>query len=193
MTALRFPVQVVLCFLTTVIVVLTGTLVQAQTAEGALTNTAPPLGALIREYENVTRDGATAYAIWTTQEATPHQVWFRISGGEALYRQRLRVYKENLLPRPLNTLPPTTALAQELRTNTPTGWYALNGEQGIFTYYIDGDHRTRRSDLWENDDGVRVQRSRYENGIFYRIQFEDIPKLDDYDDLIIEVAFIQTE
>ncbi|HEY9762159.1 MAG TPA: hypothetical protein V6D07_06510 [Trichocoleus sp.] len=193
MTALRVPVQVVLSLLTAAVVILTSTLAHAQTSEGALSGAVPPLGALIREYENVTRDGATAYAIWTTQEAVPHQVWFRIAGGEALHRQRLRVYQENLMPRPMNTLPPATALVQEVRSNTPTGWYALNSEQGVSTYYIDGDHRTRRSDLWENDDGVRVQRARYENGILYRIQFEDIPKLDDYDDLVVEVAFIQAQ
>ncbi|MEO1070124.1 MAG: hypothetical protein AAFW95_13565 [Cyanobacteria bacterium J06638_6] len=45
---------------------------------------------------------ATAYSIYTTNTLAPHQVWYRIAGGNALFRQRLRVYQENAAPRPIN-------------------------------------------------------------------------------------------
>lgn len=189
MNALRLSVKVLLLFVTTLAIVLASSMAPAQVQEGQLTTEVPPLGRLVRQYDPVTRDGASAYAIWTTDAATAHQIWFRIPGGEALYRQRLRVYQENAQPRPNDTLPPVSTLVHELMTNAPTGWYALGGERGTYTYYIDGDHRN--GDDWGNDEGVRVVRARYENGVLFRIYYEDVPSLDDYNDLIVEVAFIQ--
>ncbi|HEY9736661.1 MAG TPA: hypothetical protein V6D06_10275 [Trichocoleus sp.] len=190
MNPLRTAVKALFLFLVALTVVLAGSTGYAQTQEGRLVGASPPLGALVRQYEAVTRNGATAYAIWTTDSTTAHQMWFRIAGGEALYRQRLRVYKENAGPRPADTLPPASTLANELLANAPTGWYALNQKRDIFTYYIDGDHRDGGS--WGNDEGVRVVRARFENGLLYQIYFEDVPQLDDYDDLIVEVALVQT-
>ncbi|MBD0334439.1 MAG: hypothetical protein ICV62_03025 [Cyanobacteria bacterium Co-bin13] len=191
MKALRGPFTGLIPFLAALALVFTSSLTHAQTQGAVLTGAPPPLGRVIRQFEPIRQDGASAYAVWTTSEAASHQVWFRIAGGEALFRQRLRVYRENAGPRLDNSLPPSASLVQEIITSAPTGWYALNAERGRYTYYIDGDHR--QGSGWENDEGVQVTRVRHENGLFFQIRFEDIPQLDDYDDLIVEVAFIQAQ
>jgi hypothetical protein len=189
MKALRGYLKGLLPVLVALAVIFTSSLTQAQTQEAVLSNTPPPLGSVVRQYQPIRQDGATAYAIWSLDETTSHQVWFRIAGGEALFNQRLRVYRENAGPRLDNSLPPRSALVQEIMTNAPTGWYVLRPEQGKFTYYIDSDHR--RGSGWANDEGVQVTRVRHENGLFFQIRFEDIPQLDDYNDLIVEVAVVQ--
>ena len=151
----------------------------------------PPLSGPAREYEPVIMPGATAYSVYTTNANVPHQVWYRISGGDALFRQRLRVYQENAGPRPQDQLPPESELRRELTTNAPTRWFIIPPESGIFTYYFDGDNRLTTNSPWRNAFGVKVQRIRYANGNLFQIGFEDQETLDDYNDLEIEVAIIQ--
>lgn len=151
----------------------------------------PPLRNLVQGFEPVYMAGATAYSVFTTDTASAHQVWYRISGGDALFRQRLRVYQENAGPRPQNQLPPDSARRQELISNEPTGWFMFPAEQGIFTYYFDGDHRRRSSQTWEDAFGLKVQRTRYANGNLYELGFEDQESLDDFNDLEIQVAILQ--
>ncbi len=158
----------------------------AQTTGGA-----PPLGNVVREYEPVVMATATAYSVYITNTAAPHQMWYRISGGDALFRQRLRVYQENAGPRPINQLPPESELQQEITTNTPTGWFVFPSETGIFTYYFDGDNRLTPDSPWRDAFGVKVQRTRYSNGNLFQIAFEDQESLDDYNDLELEVVIIQ--
>ena len=159
----------------------------AQQAAGG----SPPLGSLVREYEVVTMPSATAYSVYTTNTATPHQVWYRVSGGDALFRQRLRVYQENAGPRPINQLPPESERRQEITTNNPTRWFLLQREAGVFTYYFDGDNRLTANSPWRDAFGTRVRRTRYTNGNRYEIGFEDHESLDDYNDLELEVVIIQ--
>ncbi len=52
----------------------------------------PPLRNLVREYDPVTMPDATAYVVYTTSVEVPHQVWYRVAGGDALFRQRLQVF-----------------------------------------------------------------------------------------------------
>lgn len=151
----------------------------------------PPLGNLEREYEVLLMPTATAYSVYTTSTATAHQVWYRVSGGDALFRQRLRVYQENAGPRPINQLPPDSDLRQELTTNTPTRWFRFPSEADVFTYYFDGDNRLTASSPWRDAFGVKVKRSRFSNGNLYEIGFEDYEGLDDYNDLELEVAILQ--
>jgi predicted secreted protein len=151
----------------------------------------PPLGVVTREYEVLTIPEATAYAIYTNNTAIPHQVWYRISGGDALYRQRLRVYQENAGPRPIDQLPPESELWQELTSNSPGRWMPLPSEAGVFTYYFDGDNRTTASSPWRDAFGVRVKRTRFSNGNLYQIAFEDQETRDDNNDLQLEVALVQ--
>ncbi|PSR12680.1 hypothetical protein C8255_26285 [filamentous cyanobacterium CCP3] len=152
---------------------------------------APPLGNLVREYDVVTMPTATAYSVYTTNTTTPHQVWYRIYGGEALFRQRMRVYQENAAPRPINQLPPESELRQEVTNNDPTRWYSFPPEAGVFTYYFDGDNRLTARSPWRDAFGVRVKRTRYANGNRYDIAFEDQNSLDDFNDLKLEVVIIQ--
>jgi hypothetical protein len=151
----------------------------------------PPLRNLIRAYEPVIMPEATAYSVFTTDPASAHQIWYRISGGDALFRQRLRVYRENAGPRPQNQLPPDTALQQEITTNAPTGWFAFPPATGIVTYYFDGDHRTSARGPWENAFGLQVKRTRFANGNLYELGFEDLVDLDDYNDLELQVVILQ--
>lgn len=151
----------------------------------------PPLRTLLQDYDPVVMPEATAYSIFTTEATNPHQVWYRISGGDALFRQRLRVYLENAAPLPQNQLPPDSALVQELTSNTPTDWFTLPVQTGIYTYYFDGDHRTTPNSPWANGRGIVVKRTKFRNGNLYELGFEDQVSLDDYNDLIIQVAFLQ--
>lgn len=153
--------------------------------------TSPPLRDLVQTFDPVYMPEATAYSIFTTDVTTTHQVWYRISGGDALFRQRLRVYQENADPRPQNQLPPASARLQELISNTPTGWFQLPVEMGVFTYYFDGDHRGRGGQGWDDAFGLRVQRTRYANGNRYDLGFEDLEILDDFDDLEVQVVILQ--
>jgi hypothetical protein len=153
--------------------------------------TTPPLRSLVREYAPVTMPEATAYVVYTSSTEMPHQVWYRVSGGDALFRQRLQVFAENAGPRPTNQLPPESALVQTITTNEPTGWFKLPPEQDVFSYYFDGDHRRTPNAPWENSTGIVVKRTRYENGNLFQLGFEDQVSLDDFNDIEIEVAIIQ--
>jgi hypothetical protein len=79
----------------------------------------PPLGSLVREYEVVTMPSATPTRCIPPTPLLPTQVWYRVSGGDALFRQRLRVYQENAGPRPINQLPPESERRQKLQPITP--------------------------------------------------------------------------
>lgn len=182
--------RVVLPVLTAVIVLLGAATVNAQRPGSVAASGSPLLINQLREYPPVVRPEAIAYMIWTVGTSSPHEVWYRISGGDALFRQRLKVYKEAAPPRAENTLPPESELVHEIISNSPTGWFVLGPERGTFSYYFDGDHRYGGSG-WENDEGITVTQIAYENGTLYRIGFEDRVVLDDYNDLILEVALIQ--
>jgi hypothetical protein len=154
-------------------------------------SSSPPLRNLVREFAPVTMPDATAYVVYTTSAEVPHQVWYRVSGGDALFRQRLQVYQENANPRPLNQLPPESELKQTILTNEPTEWFVFPPEQDIFSYYFDGDNRPTPDSPWENGRGLVVQRTRYENGNLFQLGFEDKLILDDFNDIIVEVAILQ--
>ena len=158
---------------------------QAQT-----TSSPPPLQQLIHSFD-VREPEATAYALWNEGQSTRHEVWFRVTSGEADYQQRLRVYKEQAPPRSPEELPPLSTLVYEVENNNPSPWYFLGSESGFFTYYFEGDNRLRDPLNFENAHAVRVQKSIYRNGDRYEISFEDIRELDDYDDLEIEVVLIR--
>lgn len=182
--------RVVLPLLTAVVVLLGAATVSAQKPGSIAASGSPLLINQLRESQPIVRPEAIAYLIWTVGTSSPHEVWYRISGGDALFRQRLKVYRESAPPRAENTLPPESELVQEIISNTPTGWYVLGPERGTFSYYFAGDHRRGRGS-WENDEGITVVQTTYENGTLYRIGFEDRVILDDYNDLILEVALIQ--
>lgn len=162
----------------------------AQSTGPTIINASPPLYGEFRTVGPVVRPGATGYSVFTLSEASPHEVWYRVSGGDALYLQRLQVYTENARPRPQNELPPESNRVHDLLTNEPTGWYLLDIQRGPYTYYFDGDHRRFRNAPWRDALGTVAVRTDYTNGSLYQIQFEDIPELDDYDDLQIEVAVV---
>jgi hypothetical protein len=162
-----------------------------QTLGQSSSSSSPPLRNLVREYEAVVMPEATAYSVFTTTPESRHQVWYRISGGDALFRQRLQVYQENAAPRPQDQLPPESARKQELLSNTPTGWFVLPAEQGVFSYYFDSDHRTGAGGTWQNAFGAKVKRTRFANGNRFELAFEDQASLDDFNDLEIEVVILQ--
>ncbi|MFQ4137485.1 hypothetical protein PGN35_014305 [Nodosilinea sp. PGN35] len=155
------------------------------------TASAPPLGRLVREYEVLSMPTATAYSVYTTAAATPHQVWYRVYGGDALFRQRLRVYQENAGPRPFNQLPPPDQLIREITSNNASRWFVFPREAGGVTYYFDGDNRLNANSPWRDAFGVKVKRTRYANGNRYEIAFEDHDSLDDFNDLKLEVVMLQ--
>jgi hypothetical protein len=172
------------------VLMLAGPLALRAPAQQAMVGS-PPLGNVVAEFERVIMPAATAYSVYTSNSAVPHQVWYRVSGGDALFRQRLRVYQENAGPRPRNQLPPETELRQEITTNRPTQWFAFPQERGVFSYYFDGDNRLTPNSPWRDAFGVTVKRTRYTNGNLFQIGFEDQESLDDYNDLELEVAIIQ--
>jgi hypothetical protein len=172
------------------IVLIAGPLLMRTPAQQSV-GSSPPLRNLVREYDPVTMPEATAYVVYTTSAEVPHQVWYRVSGGDALFRQRLQVYMENANPRPTNQLPPESELRQTIQTNNPTGWFAFPPQQDIFSYYFDGDNRPTPDSAWQNGEGIVVKRIRYENGNLFQLGFEDKVILDDFNDIIVEVAVLQ--
>ncbi|MEA5447866.1 hypothetical protein VB780_04745 [Leptolyngbya sp. CCNP1308] len=156
------------------------------------TGSSPYLGALVREYEVISMPTASAYSVYTTNTATPHQVWYRVYGGDALFRQRMRVYQENAGPRPMNQLPPESELKEEITNNNATRWFRFGSEADVFTYYFDGDNRLTAGSPWRDAFGVKVKRTRYANGNRYEVAFEDQNSLDDFDDLKLEVVILQS-
>ncbi len=142
---------------------------------------------------DIEQPNATAFAIWNGSANQRHEVWFRILGGDALFQQRLRVYKEQAPPREPNTLPPASTLMYELASNEPSQWYFLGFESEFFTYYFDGDNRSSPAMEWANSKAVRAQKTSYRNGDLYAISFEDLNTLDDYNDLEIEVVLIHSQ
>jgi len=142
---------------------------------------------------NIERPDATAYALWNAGENQRHEVWFRILGGDALYQQRLQVYKEQALPRSPDMLPPESERVYEIEGNRFSDWYFLGFESEFYTYYFDGDNRPVGVSNWENAKAVRVRKTVYNNGELYEISFEDLNTLDDYNDLEVEVVLIHSQ
>lgn len=169
---------------------LLGTIAYPQTAAPSTDGT-PPLLINASQSVDVTRPNATAYSLWTGGTNLRHEVWFRVLGGDALYQQRLRVYKEQAPPRPINELPPESNQVLERLGNSPSPWYRLGFESEFFTYYFDGDYQYANIAPWDDSFGVRVIKTVYENGDLYDIRFEDQNQLDDYNDLEIEVVMIR--
>lgn len=151
----------------------------------------PPLVNLLRNYEVETAPDATAFSLWTGGTNLRHEVWFRVIGGDALWQQRLQVYKEQAPPRPINELPPPSQQVAQVIGNQPGDWVYLGFESEFFTYYFDGDHWSSQLGAWEEAYGVRVHKRIYDNGDHYAILFEDQYRLDDYNDLEVEVVLVR--
>ncbi|MGD1908620.1 MAG: hypothetical protein ACFB0C_21905 [Leptolyngbyaceae cyanobacterium] len=183
----RFRPWWTLC-LTLAALLLTIIPVAAQSPLGVDLSVPPTLERLQRSYEVETAPDATAFSLWTGGTNLRHEVWFRVIGGDALWQQRLQVYKEQALPRPINELPPPSEQVSQIIGNQVSDWVYLGFESEFFTYYFDGDHWSTQTGAWEEAYGVRVHKRIYENGDLYEILFEDQYRLDDYNDLEIEVV-----
>ncbi|HEY9887181.1 MAG TPA: hypothetical protein V6D02_02205 [Candidatus Obscuribacterales bacterium] len=169
----------------TLVSVLSPRSLQAQTLPAP-----PPLEGLVHSF-NLDQPEATAYSLWNVGQSQRHEVWFRVLGGDADYRQRLRVYKEQAPPREPDTLPPPSELVYEQADNIASEWVFLGTEDSFFTYYFDGDNRPNDSSSWGHAEAVRVSKTIYTNGDLYEISFEDLNTLDDYNDLEIEVLLVR--
>ena len=153
--------------------------------------TPPMLLNRLRYFDVETEPDATGFALWPSGRNTRHEVWYRIIGGDALFEQRLRVYKEPAPPRPIDELPPSDRQVDEIFSNRGTGWRYLGFEGEFFTYYFEGDHRRLGADTWDNAYATRASKTVYENGDRYEILFEDQASLDDYNDLEVEVVMLR--
>ncbi|MEM0978972.1 MAG: hypothetical protein AAGH78_01725 [Cyanobacteria bacterium P01_H01_bin.58] len=142
---------------------------------------------------DIEQPNATAFSIWNRSANQRHEVWFRILGGDALFQQRLRVYKEQAPPREPNMLPPESELIYEIADNNPSDWFFLGFESEFYTYYFDGDNRFGNDLDWDHSKAVRARKTTYRNGDLYDISFEDLNTLDDYNDLEIEVVLVHSQ
>jgi hypothetical protein len=163
----------------------------AQSPLGEDLSAPPPLVSLQRSVDIETAPDATAFSLWTGGPNLRHEVWFRVLGGDALWQQRLQVYKEQAPPRPINELPPPSEQVLERIGNQSSDWVYLGFESEFFTYYFDGDHWSPPTGDWEEAYGVRARKRIYDNGDLYEILFEDQYRLDDYNDLEIEVVLVR--
>ncbi|WP_008315920.1 hypothetical protein [Leptolyngbya sp. PCC 6406] len=166
-------------------------LAQAQVRPAVPGDRPPTLVNVLRTRAVETRPDATGFSLWPAGPNLRHEVWYRIVGGDALFDQRLRVFKENAPPRPINELPPPSQQVDEIYSNEATGWRYLGFESRFFTYYFAGDHRRPDNGGWSLAYGAEAYRAVYENGDLYDIRFEDQTALDDYNDLEIEVIMIR--
>lgn len=176
-----------LCFVAALLVVV---FVQPRSLHAQETSDRPPSLIDRREAFDIERPSATAFSIWNASSDQRHEVWFRIRGGDALFQQRLRVYKEQDLPRPPDTLPPSSELIYEIEGNRASDWISLGFEDEFYTYYFDGDNRPFGRPGWDHSKAVRAQKEIYNNGDLYRVSFEDLNTLDDYNDLEVEVVLV---
>ncbi|NER82622.1 MAG: hypothetical protein F6K42_24295 [Leptolyngbya sp. SIO1D8] len=174
-----------------VVALLVATFVQPRSLHAQISER-PPLLMDRLSYFDIERPTATAFAIWNAAENQRHEVWFRILGGDALFQQRLRVYKEQAPPRTPNELPPESELVYEVESNGHSDWFFLGFESEFHTYYFDGDNRPNSGVSWDNSKAVRAKRTVYSNGDLYDVSFEDLNTLDDYNDLEIEVVLIHS-
>ncbi len=163
----------------------------AQNPLGEDLSAPPPLVSLQRSDEVETAPDATAFSLWTSGPNLRHEVWFRVLGGDAQWQQRLQVYKEQAPPRPINELPPSSEQVSQILGNQSSDWVYLGFESEFFTYYFDGDHWSPQAGTWGEAYGVRAHKRVYGNGDLYEIRFEDQYRLDDYNDLEIEVVLVR--
>ena len=72
---------------------------------------------------------------------------------------------------------------------TPNEWAAFDIHgPGTWTYYWGGQYH--KNDKWRWDHGVRVRRDYYRNGTLYTLSFEDTGEDGDYNDYVLQIAFI---
>lgn len=175
-----------LCFLATLLTITLANPMGLQAQD----DPRPPLLQERLDGFNLERPSATAFSIWNASRNKRHEVWFRVKGGDALFQQRLRVYKEQALPRSPDTLPPQSELVYEIEGNRSSGWFYLGSEENFHTYYFDGDNRPFGGTPWDHSKAVRAKATTYRNGDLYEISFEDLNTLDDYNDLEVEVVLL---
>lgn len=121
-----------------------------------------------------------------------HQVYFRVSCGEAAFFQRCLVYMRadlSIPPPLLSSLPPDFVLGGDFRPH-PSDWQKFPTQGGQRFYFFIGQHRDPAGDSWRADALTGHAYDLYENGTLSTVHFDDTGTDRDLDDFILEVAVV---
>ena len=119
----------------------------------------------------------------------PHHAFYRLNGGNSRLTQKVNIWCVEETP------PPRGNLVASMRGGwgDNTQWRELEPKMDTYTYTLRGVHF--KKGLWWSDKGFHLVADRHENGILYRIEYEDCGKHDlgdgfDYNDLSVRFAIV---
>ncbi len=121
-----------------------------------------------------------------------HQVYFRVSCGEAAFFQRCLVYMRTDLTIPgpqLPAFPPDFVLGGDF-TPHPSDWQKFPTQGGERFYFFIGQHRNPQESTWRADALTGHSYDIYENGTLSIVHYDDTGGDRDLDDLVLEVAVV---
>jgi hypothetical protein len=121
-----------------------------------------------------------------------HQLYFRVTCGEAAFFQRCLVYMTTDLSIPppnLIAFPPDWILGGEY-TPHPSDWQKYPTQSGDRFYWFIGQHRNPSGGSWTADALVGHTYDIYENGTLSTIRYDDTGGDRDMDDFVLEAAIV---
>lgn len=121
-----------------------------------------------------------------------HQLYFRVTCGEAAFFQRCLVYMRTDLSIPppiLPAFPPDWILGGEY-TPHPSDWQKYPTQSGERFYWFIGQHRNPSGGSWMADVLVGHTYDIYENGTLSTIRYDDTGADRDMNDFVLEAAIV---
>ncbi|SOD41929.1 hypothetical protein [Nitrosovibrio sp. Nv4] len=121
-----------------------------------------------------------------------HQLYFRVTCGEAAFFQRCLVYMRTDLSIPppnLIAFPPDWILGGEY-TPHPSDWQKYPTQSGQRFYWFIGQYRNPSVGSWTADALVGHTYDIYENGTLSTIHYDDTGADRDMNDFILEAAIV---
>ncbi len=118
-----------------------------------------------------------------------HQAFYCLNGGDSRLTEKVNIWcvEENT--------PPRGKLVASMRGgwNESTPWRELEPKMDTHTYTVRGVHF--RKEMWWSNKGFHLVADRHENGILYRINYEDCGEREqgdgfDYNDMMVRFAVV---
>lgn len=121
-----------------------------------------------------------------------HQLYFRVTCGDAAFFQRCFVYMTlnlSIPPPNLIAFPPDWILGGEY-TPRPSDWQKYPTQSGNRFYWFIGQHRNPAGGSWTADALVGHTYDIYENGTLSTVHYDDTGGDRDMNDFILEAAIV---
>lgn len=157
----------------------------------------PDLGCLRRRQHAFEVDGEFPFfsesAPFDDSGFLPHQAYFRVKCGRALFHQRVKVWMRLQFDGEIfSGVNPDWVLGGDFPA-TPSQWLKFPPRPGAMTYWFRGEHRDQRQagSAFAADAAVGHAFDRYDHGTLSTVGWDDTGGDRDFDDMVVEVAVVR--